>query len=100
MNTLSMSRIYKLSAIISYIIGYIYIKYVVFANEFGMYRSAWIVAFAVIFILWTEAFACLTGNTYEKLKEQGNTIAEPIILIVCILFQSIAISIWTLHYDW
>ena len=100
MNTLSTSRIYKISAIISYIIGYIYIKYVVCISEFGIYRSAWIVAFAVVFILWTEAFAYLTGNTYKKIKEQGNAIAEPIILIACILFQSIAISIWTLHHDW
>lgn len=101
MKTLSESNIYKISAIISYIIGYIYIKYVVVIDVFGAYEhSFWMIAFSILFILWTEGFAYLLGNTYEKLKETGKSVIEPIILIVCILLQAVAISVWKLHEDW
>lgn len=101
MRTLSTSKIYKISAIISYIIGYIYLKYVMWTSVFGSYhQKAWMLVFPILFIAWTEGFAYLLGNTYQKLKEQGKTIVEPIILIICILLQSVSITVWGLHNDW
>jgi len=101
MRTLSASKVYKIAAIIGYVIGYIYLKYVLCSDLFGIFPgSIWILAFSVLFIVWTEGFAYLTGNTYKKLYENGKSYAEPVIFIVCILLQAIAITAWGLHEDW
>lgn len=101
MKTISTSNVFKIAAIISYIIGYIYLKFVLCQDFFGVYgQSVWMLIFAVLFILWTESFAYLLGNTYQKLKENGKSVVEPIIFMICVLLQSIAACVYGLHRDW
>lgn len=106
MKTLSEAKIYKIFAIISFVIGYFYLKYVLIndffeGNYIGHEYIKWHVPFfAVLFIAFTEGLAYLMGKTYAKLKEAGKSVIEPAILMGCIIIQSIAACIYGLHDDW
>ena len=98
--------VFRWAAIISYVVGFIYIKYMAWSagicdNDFwqGKYGLRMLI-FAVIFIVCTELFANLTGVTYQSIKEKKNSVIEPIIYIACILLQSIGLAFWNFHDDW
>ena len=106
MEKISEAKVYKFFAVISFVIGYFYLKHVLIndffeGNYIGHEYIKWHVPFfAVLFIAFTEGFAYLMGNTYAKLKEAGRSVIEPAILIGCIIIQSVAACIYGLHDDW
>ena len=78
MEKISEAKVYKFFAVVSFVIGYFYLKHVLIndfleGNYIGHEYIKWHVPFfAVLFIAFTEGFAYLMGNTYAKFKETGN----------------------------
>lgn len=93
--------IFKWAAVISYIIGFIYVKYGI-ENSGIIFRFPYLgrLIFAIAFIAGTEVFASKIGLTYGSLKEKKKTIIEPVIYAMCIVLQSIAYALWGTHEDW
>ena len=106
METTQNRPIYKAAAIISYIIGFIYLKYMCFGDSFcrsdffRMHFGLRILIFAVIFVICTELFAHKLGITYKALSEKNNSKVEPFIYMICIALQSISLAVWHYHDDW
>ena len=93
--------VYKWAAVISYIVGFIYIKYGIentgFIKDFPFLGRF---IFAVVFVVCTEFFANKVGVTYSELKQRRNSWIEPIIYAACIFLQSIAYVAYGNHEDW
>ncbi|WP_029231516.1 DUF4153 domain-containing protein [Butyrivibrio sp. VCB2006] len=98
--------VFRWAAIISYVIGFIYIKYMAWGagvcdvpflqNRYGIRM----LGFAVIFLICTEIFANKVGVTYQSIAEKKNSMYEPIIFVGCIILQSIGLALWNFHDDW
>lgn len=93
--------VFKWAAVISYIVGFIYVKY-------GIENSGIVsgfpylgrLIFAIVFVACTEVFAYKIGVTYESLKEKKKSFIEPAIYAMCIVLQSLAYTLWGTHEDW
>ena len=98
-------NIFRIAAVISYIIGFFYFKYVfgtigwdptVFTNNKGLPY----LIFGIVFVIGCEAFAHFTGTTYEYLREKNRSVMEAVIFMVCVLVQSVALCLWGFREDW
>ena len=88
-------RLFRIAAIISYGIGYIYAKN--FWDD-----PNWVsgfLFFTILFIICTECFAYFSGRTFSALKSAGHTVWEGIFFAVCALAQAAALYIYGLHQD-
>ncbi|MBE5996336.1 MAG: DUF4173 domain-containing protein [Lachnospiraceae bacterium] len=88
-------RLFRIAAIISYGIGYIYA-----ANFWD--DPNWVsgfLFFSILFIICTECFAYFSGRTFSALKSAGHTVWEGIFFAVCALAQAAALYIYGLHKD-
>ena len=101
MDGIQKKNIYRWAAVISYIVGFIYVKYAMEnAGIISRFPYMGRLVFAVVFIVCTELFAAGLDVTYNSLKKQGRAFIEPVIYMVCIILQSLAFVFWNNHEDW
>lgn len=97
-------NVFRIAALLSYIIGYIYIRFVCAPLSWDYDIEKHIVGlpfliFGLIFILGCELFAHFTGCTYEDLRKRGCSTVEAAIFAVCVVLQSIALFLWGFRSD-
>lgn len=98
--------VFRWAAIISYVVGFIYVKYMAWGggmldNKFwrGHYGLRMCI-FGVLFMLCVELFAYKAGVTYQSLADKKSSRVEPLIFLGCVLLQSVGLAVWNFHEDW
>lgn len=88
-------RLFRIAAVISYGIGYIYVK-----NFWdGPNWVSGFLFFTILFIICTECFAYFSGRTFSSLRSAGVTAWEGIFFAACALAQAAAWNVYGLHQD-
>ena len=97
-------NVFRIAAVVSYIIGFFYWKYVfgtaptnykLFENNVGLPYFI----FGIAFVVGCEAFAHFTGSSFAELKKKNSSVLEGVIFMVCVLLQSVALLLWGYRED-
>lgn len=97
-------NIFRIAAVVSYLIGFFYYKYVfgiapkdsvLFRDHVGIPYFI----FGILFIAGCEAFAHFTGSSYEDIRKRNGSVLEGVIFMVCVLLQSFALLLWGYRTD-
>ena len=90
--------VFRIAALASYVIGYLYIRYVVLETT-GYNGTFWPLLFGMILIAAVEAFCIFLGRPLSSLRSMGQSPEEAVFFAACALAQSLAIAILGLHSD-
>lgn len=99
-------KYYLITAVISYIFSYIYVKWLIeynVMNDAFPYGQNLLFVFSILFIVATEILTTGTGLSYNKLISTGRrqVAIESVIVMLCYIFQSFAVWAWDYHgSDW
>lgn len=90
--------VFRIAALVSYPIGYLYIRYVVLETT-GYDGTFWPLLFSILLIAAVEAFCFFSGRKLSSLRSMGQSPEEAVFFAACALAQSLAIAILGLHSD-
>lgn len=90
--------VYRIAALISYPVGYFYVRYVLFGIT-GTHEQIWPLLFSILLITCVEVFCCATGKSRSVLASCGQSAGESVFFAACSLVQSIAYTVFGLRGD-
>ena len=79
--------VYRIAALVSYPVGYFYVRYVLFGIT-GTHEQIWPLLFSILLIACVEVFCCAAGKSRSVLASCGQSAGESVFFAACARVQS------------